>query len=1379
MLMPMVVKWTLIHILHLILYLLHVGSGKTLIATMLLKSFAYQIRKPSPYIAVFLVPQVVLVSQQGEVQKMHTDLKVGMYWGEMGVDFWDSATWSREIENHEVLVMTPKILLDGLRHCYFKLELIKVLIFDECQHASGRHPYACIMREFYHHYLHMGNYDVPRILGLTASPIKTKCGQSASEYWNKLQELETLMNSKIYTCHSESVVAQYIPFSTIKYKYFRKMENFYPDIKALLMSLKEKHKGEIARIDLKKSTADSTIKGIDQLYSTFMYCLEALGLWMTWKAADLVSRREVEDMLWTELDLSGDKIVKKFCLDVLNALSTHLDSGHGMTFNMHSGYLSTKVQALIESLLEHRHIKDIRCLVFVERVITANVLHSLLNELLPEYNGWNAKSIAGNNSGLLHQSRRQQNEIVQEFREGKVNVIVATSILEEGLDVQTCNLVIRFDAAPTVSSLIQSRGRARMQNSEFLLLVESGDTSMWSRMEKFLASGEIMRKESLSHASVPCSPLDDRFCKEEIYRVENTGAVVTLSSSVELLYFYCSRLPSDGYYKPMPRFDINKEMGICHLLLPKNCPLPPLPPVYGSGNIKMMRKIACFEACKQLHRHGALTDDLVPDVVVEDKQISDAKKEPYVDEHPVYFPSELINILMEDSNMYHIYVIELLQNFNSDVHGMVLAIRSKLEPDIKFDLQAERGKVTTKFKYAGTISMSEKVVILCRKFQGILLSSLIHHDINKAVEFISRSNSQNLPGVDYLLLPLDNAYRNQKVIIDWAPVTSVLFPSANASYNLRSGMNALNNTHIESCSSTGYSWLVRTKDGPMCPCLLQNSLVYTPHNGRIYCITGFFKDLNANSNMNMRNGSTKTYKAYYKERHGINLCYEEQLFLRGRQIFLVHNYLSQRRLKKEKESSKATVELPPEICHLIISPISVNTVFSFSFAPSIIHRLESLLLAANLKGVLLDNCFQNANIPTVKVLEAITSKQCQEEFHLESLETLGDSFLKYAVGQQLYKSYENHHEGMLSLKREKLTSNDALCKLGCERNLPGFIFIESFDPKKWIIPGDKCQKFFSSKELISGRKVYVVGRRNIKMKKVADVVEALIGAYVSAGGENAGIMFLEWLGIKVDFKVSLYEKRFNLNPEKLVNIKQVETILGYTFQDPTLLVEALTHGSFMLQDIPTCYQRLEFLGDAVLDYLITNHLYSKYPGLSPGLITDMRSASVNNDCYALSAVKVGLHKHLLHASQTLHRDIANTVRNSHKFAAEFTYGWESDISFPKVLGDIIESLAGAILVDSGYNKQKVFDSISPLLEPLITPETLQLHPVRELSEMCQKQNYTLMKPNVSRHDNVFYVTIEVEADGLVYKHTSCADNQKIAQRTASREVLKSLKETSA
>jgi endoribonuclease Dicer len=69
-------------------------------------------------------------------------------------------------------------------------------------------------------------------------------------------------------------------------------------------------------------------------------------------------------------------------------------------------------------------------------------------------------------------------------------------------------------------------------------------------------------------------------------------------------------------------------------------------------------------------------------------------------------------------------------------------------------------------------------------------------------------------------------------------------------------------------------------------------------------------------------------------------------------------------------------------------------------------------------------------------LEAITTKECQEIFHLESLETLGDSFLKYAASQQLFKTYQNQDEGFLTVEREKMISNVALRKFGCGRKLP-------------------------------------------------------------------------------------------------------------------------------------------------------------------------------------------------------------------------------------------------------------------------------------------------------------------------------------------------------
>ncbi|PRQ51961.1 putative ribonuclease III [Rosa chinensis] len=80
----------------------------------------------------------------------------------------------------------------------------------------------------------------------------------------------------------------------------------------------------------------------------------------------------------------------------------------------------------------------------------------------------------------------------------------------------------------------------------------------------------------------------------------------------------------------------------------------------------------------------------------------------------------------------------------------------------------------------------------------------------------------------------------------------------------------------------------------------------------------------------------------------------------------------------------------------------------------------------------------------------------------------------------------------------------------------------------------------------------------------------------------------------------------------------------------------------------------------------SSYLYNKYPGMSPGVLTDMRSASVNNDCFARAAVKAELHKHILHASKKLHKDIVHTVDNFKKLPTQSTFGWESETSFPRV-----------------------------------------------------------------------------------------------------------------
>ncbi|KAE9594842.1 putative ribonuclease III post-transcriptional gene silencing PAZ-Argonaute family [Lupinus albus] len=1369
---------------------LETGSGKTLIAIMLLRSYAYLLRKPSPYIAVFLVPKVVLVSQQAESVKSLTDLKVGMYWGEMGVDYWDAGTWKKETEKYEVLVMTPAILLRSLRHSFIKLNMIKVLIMDECHHARGRDPYACIMREFYHDQLQSGSFDLPRIFGMTASPIKSKVtlilisffplfypvGNSEWSLAENIRKLMTLMHSKVYTCASDAI-AEFIPISSPKFKFYKEDAIpylSYEELSVKLKMLKEQsiisfrlltmdillfrqHDDALIKSDFTQSAIDSAQKRIEKILYALLFCLDELGIWLALKAAESLSSNESESF---SRGNSGDKLVNSFSLATVHHLTSYLPSGPEWSFgdniksDMEIGLLTSKVYCLVESLLEYRDLSNIRCIVFVERVISAVVLEILLNALLPKYNSWKTKFIAGHNSGLKSQTRKKQNQIVEEFRDGLVNIIVATSILEEGLDVQSCNLVIRFDPCPTVCSFIQSRGRARMQNSDYLLMIKSGDSVTHTRLEKYVASGDIMRKESLRQSAIPCDSFEQ--LPEEVYRVESTGAIVNLSSSITLIYLYCSWLPSDGYFKPSPRWD--KENGT--LYLPKSCPLQS---IQVEGEKKLLKNIACLEACKQLHKIGALTDNLVPDIVVEEAEVDEFENEPYNEQQPRYVPHQLVNrISKNDKTMYYCYLIELKQNFSYDISvcDIVLATRNELDPEIgstQFQMCFDRGNLSVNMRYIGTFHLSSNEVLLCKTFQVTILKILVDRSMDKLAASLESSDKVSLDDdleIDYLLLPA-TAIQNRPAVIDWLSITSV-------------------NPSKITCEK--HSPEVWTKNGLVCPCILRESLVYTPHNGHLY-ITTAVMELDGNSPLELRDGGVTTYKKYYEEKHDTRLHFEHQQLLNARRIFVVKNYSHGRRQEKDIEAGNKFVELPPELCCIIMSPISISMIYSFSFVPSIMHHFESLLGAYNLKKTYLKRCIHD-EIQVVKLLEAITTKRCKDPFNYESLETLGDSFLKYAASKELFNSYQNLHEGLLSVKRTKIISNAALCKFGCNSGLPGFIRNAPFDPHTWLIPGYKSESFKLKEESDSkGTKIYVSGKHKLKRKIIADVVEALIGAFLTSGGEKAALLFMDWVGIKVNFDIMPYERHLSIQPEKLLNVTFLESLLKYKFRDRSLLVEALTHGSYMLPEIPSCYQRLEFLGDSILDYLITMHLYEKYPGLSPGQLTDMRSASVNNDCYAWSAIKAGLHKHILHASQELHKHIFNTLHTIQKLASFSTFGWESETSFPKVLGDIIESLAGAILVDSGYNKDVVWQSIRPLLEPLITPETLKLHPVRELTELCQREGYT---PNItiSSKDGVSCARVEVDANGVIhqYEYNGCVD-KNTAKKLACKEILKSMQNT--
>ncbi|KAF7827614.1 ribonuclease 3-like protein 2 [Senna tora] len=181
----------------------------------------------------------------------------------------------------------------------------------------------------------------------------------------------------------------------------------------------------------------------------------------------------------------------------------------------------------------------------------------------------------------------------------------------------------------------------------------------------------------------------------------------------------------------------------------------------------------------------------------------------------------------------------------------------------------------------------------------------------------------------------------------------------------------------------------------------------------------------------------------------------------------------------------------------------------------------------------------------------------------------------------------------------------------------------------------------------------------------------------------------------------------------------VETILNYSFRNKKLLEEALTHSSF--SDSFT-YERLEFIGDPVLSLAISNHLFLAYPALDPGHLSLLRAANVSTEKLARVAVRRGFYRYVRHnAPSLLHKvnEFAEAVREEED--AVVAYG--GSVKAPKVLADVVESIAAAVYVDVGYDLVKLWVIFRGVLEPLVTLDDLrqQPQPVTMLFELCQKQ----------------------------------------------------------
>ncbi|KHG04216.1 Endoribonuclease Dicer -like protein [Gossypium arboreum] len=562
----------------------------------------------------------------------------------------------------------------------------------------------------------------------------------------------------------------------------------------------------------------------------------------------------------------------------------------------------------------------------------------------------------------------------------------------------------------------------------------------------------------------------------------------------------------------------------------------------------------------------------------------------------------------------------------------------------------------------------------------------------------------------YLLLPLEDSLSNE-LRINWPGITACTFAVEFLTADGNRGNPSLNQTD-SSVTEHKETNVIHFANRSIDVNNISNIVVLAIHTGRIYSTIELVHDTSAKSSFNdiadLNSSKLATFSEYYNRKYRIVLKHPGQPLLLLKQSHNPHNLLvdfndedfSAQALQASSVNEKSwnNIHMPPEL--LLVLDVPIYVLKAFYLLPSLMHRLESLMLASQLREEI-DFHSSNFDIPSSLILEALTTLRCCESFSMERLELLGDSVLKYAVSCHLFLRDPEKHEGELSMIRSLALSNSTLHKLGTDRKLQGYIRDSAFDPRRWVAPGQlrlrsfPCNCRVDSREVPLDKKFQTEdleikvsiscdrGHRWMCSKTISDCVEALIGAYYVSGGLIAALHMMKWLGIDAEL-------------------------------DPSL--EALTHAS---ANEFYCYQRLEFLGDSVLDLLITRYLYCNHTDIDSGELTDLRSASA--------------------------------------------------------LGELIESIVTAILIDTNLNLDEVWRIVEPLLSPIVTPDKLELPPLQELNELCDSLGYFIREKCVNTGEMV-HAKLWLQLDDILLVGEAFNRSKKVAKGKAALYLLKELED---
>ncbi|KAI9741256.1 MAG: Dicer-like protein 2 [Cirrosporium novae-zelandiae] len=1250
------------------------GSGKTQIAVLRIK--AELERCPPSQIVWFLAPTVVLATQQYEVFcSQLPSYQSRVLTGTDGVDRWgEQRIWDAILENVRIVVSTHQVLLDALTHGFIRIERICLLVFDEAHCCTHKHPASLIMKHFYHPRVSRGE-KVPYILGLTASPvINAKAGE--------LQKLEESLDATAKTPRQnrqELLKYVYPPvLSKVSFRtdtadhsfvlgqliqVFQNLEiSEDPYVKLLLKGRDEKSVKLLSKaLNTRKTFCQDSFK---RLCQRSIHIHEELGRW----TSDCFIKSCIEQFQKCNGGASDplidwDHREKSYLLRKLNSIP--ISSVNEKFDETDISLIAPKAESLID-LLVREHKSSFTGIIFVKQRATVAMLAKLLSVHPQTKDRFSIRTFIGNQSRkpdifeLL--AIKDQNDALDDLRTGKANLVISTSVLEEGIDISACNIVICFELPPHLKSFIQRRGRARKEESKYILMLPEDD--MFVRVEKWEELEEQMKviymNERRKFEKLRELEAMDEDCKQ-VLSIEKTGAILTFDNVISHLNHFCATLPGDAYMDRRPEYEFRGfESGkfiSAKVTLPSAVDSA-LREHCGTSKWrteKTAARDAAFQAYLALYKAGLVNDNMLP-----------------LSEPALKFSESQVEkraAIVEVNCPLNPWV-ELIQQWNS--HETFCAIT------------------------IDTGGFLPKMVMLLPGRVPILPPLTVHWDTTKKfnVSFLEVGDCQQYSShfevATLITQTLLLSFFRAKLLDSKLDFLALFIPATDIEYleswhrsveGKISGREALAMSH--GVGSFPYGLLRDLTSGLTSPGYIhKNVALKLPKSSR------------NPKKLSEESGEISPVDPQEE------LCFEALRY--PKRMDFLHEIPS-----SNIDSKNPNVDLAVANC--VFEKLPLPYVQFTTLIPSIIHHIETHLIAWILTESLLAPV-GISNLNLVKI--AISPSAVREPLgNYQRLEFFGDSMLKYFTTVTILAQHLTWHEGYLSACKDRIVGNAPLCNAALQINLPRFILAKPFTGSKWQPP--------YKSDLLNPAQA----TREMSTKTLADVMESLIGASFLDGMEEKCLRCLRvliprvpWLATKDS--VSKLNDCVPINMGFSQFLGPLERLIGYQFKKKTLLVEALTHPSHSGSFTTANYQRYEFLGDAVLDCIVVNKIFRHEKMFPHPEMHTLREVVVNADflaflCLELSVMekrteldKTKITPTLIDSAQSFHiwefmrhtnpelPLVQKEVMNRHKELRESIlealekgdkYPWALLLraKYNKFFSDLIESITGAVFIDSG------------------------------------------------------------------------------------------------